>query len=126
MGVVVGKGKAVAVAVAGVVDRVLQAAGLADDGDRAVAAGDHLGQAAGLRAGRHQEDVGTGVDLLCQLGVEADVDTDAARVACAQLVEEVLILGPAGAEDDQLDAPAAADPRRWPEPGQRPCGQPDG
>ena len=47
MGVVVGKGKAVAVAVAGVVDRVLQAAGLADDGDRAVAAGDHLGQAAG-------------------------------------------------------------------------------
>ena len=104
VGVVVGKGEAVAEAVAGIVDGVTQAAGLADNGDGTVAAGDHLGQTAGLGAGRHQEDVGTGVDLLGQFGVEADVNAHAARIAGAQLVEEVLVLAFAGAEDDQLDA----------------------
>ena len=104
VGVVVGKGEAVAEAVAGIVDGVTQAAGLADNGDGTVAAGDHLGQTAGLGAGRHQENVSTGVDLLGQFGVEADVDAHAARIAGAQLVEEVLVLAFAGAEDDQLDA----------------------
>ena len=104
MGVVIGKGKAIAIAIAGVVDGVAQAAGLTHNGDGAITAGYHLSQAAGFGAGRHQEDIGTGINALSQLSVKANVHTNAAGVAGAQLVEEVLILGLAGAEDDQLDA----------------------
>ena len=104
MGVVIGKGKAIAIAIAGVVDGVAQAAGLTHNGDGAITAGYHLGQAAGFGAGRHQEDIGTGINALGQLGVKANVHANAAGVAGAQLVEEVLVLGFAGAEDHQLNA----------------------
>ena len=104
VGAVARKGEAVALAEGAVVDGVAQAAGLTDDGRCAVTAGDHLGQTAGLALGRHDEDVCTGVDLLRQCRLEADVGTDAAGVAGAQLREEVLILALAAAQDDQLDA----------------------
>ena len=57
MGIVVQEGEAVALAGVFVVGkhRVAQAAGFADDGQRAVAQGDHLRKAAGLEHGRHQE-----------------------------------------------------------------------
>src|SRR5699024_11710747 len=64
VGAVAREGEAVAVALGGILDGVPQAAGLADDGRGAVAAGHHLGQAAGLALGRHEEAVRTGVDLL--------------------------------------------------------------
>ena len=104
MGVVTGKGKAVAVTHGAVVDGVAQTAGLADDGRCAVAAGHHLCQTAGLALGGHDEGVCTGVDLLRELGLKADVGAYAARVTAAQVGEEVLVLALAAAQNDQLDA----------------------
>ena len=104
VGVVTGKGKAVAVAHGAVMDGVAQAAGLADDGRCAVAAGHHLCQTAGLALGGHDEGICTGVDLLRELGLKADVGAYAARVTAAQVGEEVLVLALAAAQNDQLDA----------------------
>ena len=84
-------------------DGIPQAAGLADDGRRAVAAGHHLCQAAGLALGRHDEHVCTGVDLLRQGGLKADVGAHAARVTGAQVREEGLVLVLTAAQNDQLD-----------------------
>ena len=69
------QGKAISVPVTGVVNGIPQTAGLAHHRNGAIAAGDHLGQTAGFGAGRHQEDIGTGIDVLGQLGIEADVHT---------------------------------------------------
>ena len=104
VGAVAREGEAVALAHGGVVDGVPQAAGLADDGRRAVAAGHHLGQTAGLALGRHDEGVGARIDLLREGGLEADVSAYAARMTGAQVGEEALVLVLAAAEDDQLDA----------------------
>ena len=104
VGAVAREGEAVALAEGAVVDGVAQTAGLADDGRRAVTAGDHLGQTAGLTLGRHDEGVCAGIDLLRQGRLEADVGAYAARVTAAQVGEEVLVLALAAAQDDQLDA----------------------
>ena len=85
-------------------DGVPQAAGLADDRRRAVTAGDHLGQTARLALGWHDKGVRTGVDLLRQGRLEADVGAHTARVTAAQVREEVLVLALAAAQNDQLDA----------------------
>ena len=104
VGIVARKGEAVALTHGAVVDGVAQTAGLADDGRRAVAAGHHLCQTAGLALGRHDEGICTCVDLLRQGRLEADVGANAARMACAQVGEEVLVLALAAAQNDQLDA----------------------
>ena len=104
VGAVTGKGKAIAVAHGAVVDGVAQTAGLTHDGRRAVTAGHHLGQAAGLALGRHNKGVCTGVDLLGQGRLEADVGAHTARMTGAQVREEALVLALAAAQDHQLDA----------------------
>ena len=104
VGAVARKREAIALAHGGVVDGVTEAAGLADDGRRAVTAGDHLGQAAGLALGGHDERVRACIDLLRQSRLKADVGAYAARVTGAQVREEALVLVLAAAQDDQLDA----------------------
>ena len=104
VGAVAREGEAIALAEGAVVDGVAQTTGLADDGRRAVTAGDHLGQTAGLTLGRHDEGICAGIDLLRQGRLEADVSAYAARVTAAQVGEEVLVLALAAAQDDQLDA----------------------
>lgn len=63
VGVVGLEGEAHALAVAAVADAVLQAAGFPHDGNRAIPAGHHLRQAAGLALGGHKEDIRAGVYL---------------------------------------------------------------
>ena len=104
MGTVACKREAIAIAHGGIVDGIAQAAGLANDGRRAVTAGDHLGQATGLTLGGHDERVRACVDFLRQSRLKADVSAYAARVTSAQIGEETLILVLAAAQDDQLDA----------------------
>src|SRR5699024_2277585 len=104
VGAVAREGEAVAVALGGILDGIPQAASLADDGRGAVAAGHHLGQAAGLALGGHQEAVCAGVDLLSQGAVEADVGAHTAGPPGGQVGEEALILALAAAQDHQLDA----------------------
>ena len=103
MGVVRLEGEAVAFAVAAVADGVLEAAGLADDRDGAVAQRDHLGQAAGLALRGHQEEVGAGVDLSREARVEAQLDAELVRVPLGDAAEVVLVGAVAGAEDDHAD-----------------------
>ena len=105
MGVVVGEGEAVALAGVLVVglDRVLEAAGLAHDGQGAVAHGYHLGEAAGLKAAGHEQHVRAGVDAVAQLLVVADVGADASLVAVLRLAHEALVLARAAAQQQEAD-----------------------
>src|SRR6266540_4606151 len=83
--------KAIPVRVAGVADCVGEAAGTPGHRDGAVAHGDHLGQAAGLIAGRNQDHVGTGIDPSREEQIEAQAGGSAARVVpldCRELVLE--------------------------------------
>ena len=104
VGVVAAEGETIALAVSGILDGIPQTAGLPHNGNGAVAQRDHLGQAAGLRLGRHQEDVGAGVDLAGQRRHKGDAHAAAAGMPGRQLVEEALVGVLAGAQDHQLDA----------------------
>ena len=84
-------------------DGVLEAADLADDGHRAVFHGDHLAQAAGLVARRHEEQVGAGVDLVGQFLAEADLDGHFVGVAPRQVLQGLFISAVARADHDELD-----------------------
>ena len=101
-GVVILEGEAVAVVVGGIEYGVLQAADLADDRNGAVTEGDHLRQAAGLLSGRHEEDIRAGIDLSGELWNKAVTEDESARILCLHVVEVVLILLVAGAEDNEL------------------------
>ena len=91
---IVGKGEAVAGVSPGLVglDGILQSAGLPDDGHGAVAHGDHLAEAAGLTLGRHQEQIGAGVDGHGQALVVIQPDGHAAVILLGGPVEELLVL----------------------------------
>ncbi len=78
-----------------------QAAGLAHDGDRAVAQAEHLVQAAGLVARRHEQHVCTGLDQVSQLIIVAAVERRLAREGLVQPAEELLVAPLPGAEYDQ-------------------------
>jgi len=78
---------------------VAQAAGLAHDRQRAVAHGDHLRQAARLKARRHEQKVAARVYAVRQCLVVADVGAQAALVPPLGAAHEVLVFGVAGAEE---------------------------
>ena len=81
-----------------------QPAGPANDRHGPVAEGDELAEAARLVAGRHEEEIGAGVDPPGQALVEPDVHGDRLGVRPGELAEqslEVLLPRP---EDDQLAA----------------------
>ena len=105
MRVVACKGKAVARA--GVIDKgvngVLEAAGLADDRNGAVAQRDHLCQAARLKLGRHQEHIGARVNAVSQIAGEHDGRGNLFRPASLGLDEHLLVAVVAGAEHDQAN-----------------------
>ena len=83
---------------------VLQAAGLAHDGQRAVAHGDDLGQAAGLKLRRHQEHIGGGIHALRQRRIELDARGHGAGVLVLDIAQAVLVVAVAGAQHRHLHA----------------------
>ena len=101
---IIGKGKAVAGIPPGLVglNGILQAAGLPDDGHRAVAHGDHLAQSTGFALGRHQEQVRAGVNGHGQRLVVIQAHRHAAMILLGSPVEELLVLPVALAKNDQL------------------------
>ena len=85
-------------------DRVAQAAGRVNDRHRAVAHGHHLGQAAGLKAGRHQIHIRACENRAGCLFVIVAGEADHSRPFCLRPVEIVHILLIALTEHDELDA----------------------
>ena len=83
-------------------DGVVQAARLTHHGDSTVAAGDHLGETAGLGLGGHEEDIGGGVDLLGQGAVVGDEGADSLGEVLLQLAEVALILPLARTQHHEL------------------------
>ena len=90
-------------AAAQVLDGVHEAAGPGHDGQRAVALGDELGEAAGLETGRHQQEVRARVDRVDEDLVEG-VAADTPGVLRGQLGHARLQVLVAGAGDDDLPA----------------------
>ena len=86
-----------------VADRIAQPPCLAHDGDGAVAAGDHLGQAAGFALGGHEHDVCTGVDQSRDFRVIGDVYSHIVRILEGFIGEETLIGIVSCAEEYELD-----------------------
>ena len=82
-------------------DGVLEAAGLANDRNIAVAQRDHLRQTARLELGRHQEHIRARIDAVGQIAREHDGCGDLVRPAALCLDEHLLILPIAGAEHDK-------------------------
>ena len=83
---------------------VLQTASLAHDGQGAVAHGDDLRQAAGLKLRRHQEHVGGGVHTLRQRRIELDARGHGAGVLVLEVAQAVLVVAVAGAQHRHLHA----------------------
>ena len=106
MGVDVGEGEAGVAEDAVGDDGVLEAAGLPDHGDGAVAHGDHLAQAAGLGQGGHEEDVGAAVDGGGEGGGVLEPGGKAAGVLGLGLAEGLLKVPLAGAQHHHLDVHA--------------------
>ena len=83
---------------------VLQATGLAHDGQGAVAHGDDLRQAAGLKLRRHQEHVGGGIHALRQCRIELDACGHGAGVLVLEVAQAVLVVAVAGTQHGHLHA----------------------
>ena len=102
------KGKAVAL-----VDRlivwtngILETAGFADDGNRAIAHGDELRKAAGLKKGGNEERITAGIHLMRQLFIVLNVGADASLIGLLIIPERILIAGIAGSQNGNLDVSA--------------------
>ena len=80
---------------------VAQTAGLAHDRQRAVAHGDHLRQAARLKARRHEQEIAARVHTVRQRLVIADIGAQASLVPPFGAAHEVLIFGVARAEEHE-------------------------
>ena len=104
--VIVGKREACALAGKLVVrlHGVLQATGLAHDGQGAVAHGNDLRQAAGLKLRRHQEHVGGSIHALRQRRIELDACGHGAGVLVLEVAQAVLVVAVAGAQHRHLHA----------------------
>ena len=73
-----------------------------DHGNGAITHGVHLAQAAGLGLGGHQVDVAAGVDPGSQTQIEHDLGGALLGIFRGQILEEGLVLGLAGTQDQQL------------------------
>ena len=104
MGVVVQEGEAVAVPGVLVIGKhcVLKAAGLPDHRDGAIAHGQHLAEAAGLKAGGHQEDVRPRVHPVRQGAIHHKAGGHTARVVVLCPAEQVHIAGFPQAQHHEL------------------------
>ena len=83
---------------------VLQATGLAHNGQGAVAHGDDLRQATGLKLRRHQEHIGGGVHALRKRRVKLDTRRHGAGVFVLEVAQSVLVVAVAGTQHGHLNA----------------------
>ena len=82
---------------------IRQSAGMADNRQSPVTHGDHLSQAAGFEARRHQEHIAAAVDQVRQGFLEGDKDGHLLRESGRRyLPEHVLIVRPTPPQDYQL------------------------
>ena len=81
---------------------ILEAACLADDGDRPVAHGNQLRQAAGLKETGHKQRIRAGINLVSQCLVVGDIGADFALILALIVPEGILIIRITGAQDDYL------------------------
>ena len=97
------KGKAVAIAIAAVLNGILQTAGFPNNRNGAVAQRHHLGQATRLTLRRHQEQVCAGINLSGQFRNEAEASARArpGYFSCISRKKH-LVLPVTGTEDDKL------------------------
>ena len=105
MGIEVREGQAIALFAVFVegMDRILEAARFADNGDGAVAQGDELAQAARFVPRRHEEHVGSGIDLMGQGFIEGNIRRYLRRMTAGQFAEGIFIACIAGPNQNQLD-----------------------
>ena len=82
---------------------VAQAAGLARDRHRAIAHGDHLGEAARLELAGHEEHVAARVDAVRQLVVHREARRQPTRILALRPREQVGVFRLAHAEHDELN-----------------------
>ena len=83
---------------------VLQATGLAHNGQGAVAHGDDLRQATGLKLRRHQEHIGGGIHALRKRRVKLDTRRHGAGVFALEVAQAVLVVAVAGTQHGHLNA----------------------
>ena len=83
---------------------VLQATGLAHNGQGAVAHGDNLRQATGLKLRGHQEHIGGGVHALRKRRVKLDTRRHGAGVFVLEVAQSVLVVAVAGTQHGHLNA----------------------
>ena len=83
---------------------VLQATGLAHNGQGAVAHGDNLRQATGLKLRGHQEHIGGGVHALRKRRVKLDTRRHGAGVFVLEVAQAVLVVAVAGTQHGHLNA----------------------
>ena len=83
---------------------VLQATGLAHNGQGAVAHGDNLRQATGLKLRGHQEHIGGGVHALRKRRVKLDTRRHGAGVFALEVAQAVLVVAVAGTQHGHLNA----------------------
>ena len=83
---------------------VLQATGLAHNGQGAVAHGDDLRQATGLKLRGHQEHIGGGVHALRKRRVKLDTRRHGAGVFALEVAQAVLVVAVAGTQHGHLNA----------------------
>ena len=83
---------------------VLQATGLAHNGQGAVAHGDDLRQATGLKLRGHQEHIGGGVHALRKRRVKLDTRRHGAGVFVLEVAQAVLVVAVAGTQHGHLNA----------------------
>ena len=83
---------------------VLQATGLAHNGQGAVAHGDDLRQATGLKLRGHQEHIGGGVHALRKCRVKLDTRRHGAGVFALEVAQAVLVVAVAGTQHGHLNA----------------------
>src|ERR1019366_4570635 len=84
-------------------DGIIQPAGGASHGHRAIAQAVHLVEPAGFVVAEHEEDVGSGLDAVRQGAVETDARGDSSGMLLLHEAEEVLELRVAGAQSHQIN-----------------------
>ena len=65
-------------------DRIMDAAGVMDDRQRAIYGGDHLGQAAGFKQRRHQNKIRGSVCQMCEIFIEIADGDPVVKLWCNQ------------------------------------------
>ena len=105
-GIIVGESETISLTCTRVVllHRICQATYTMHDRNTAIAHCNQLTQPARLKARRHQEHITSGIDPLCQFGIEGKENGYLFRVTRSQVLKHLVVVLVADAQDDKLNA----------------------